>query len=423
MRILADGGPDRIITERQLQAHLEVLLAGYPDIKRLLLLPPDITRLNSMAGEITAYLYNRLKNRCEIRIMPALGTHAPMTEKEIRKMFGPDIPFEAFLPHRWRDDLVILGELSGEFISEITGGLLDFPMEIGVNKELIDGQYDLILSIGQVVPHEVIGMANYTKNILVGTGGGDTINKSHFIGAVCGMENILGKIDTPVRKALNTGFDRFVRDKVNVMFIMSVIGKEADDLVMRGLFIGDDHETFAEACKLSQAVNLITLPKPANKCVVYLDPEKFKSTWLGNKSIYRTCMAIADGGELIILAPGLQTFGEDAEIDRMIRKYGYFGTESTLKAVKENEDIRNSLSAAAHAIKSASNGRYKITYCPGDGLSREEIEGVGFEYAPYQETADRYQLPQLKDGWNSVDGEEFFYISNPALGLWQVETK
>lgn len=421
MNILSDGASDRIITKSELHAHLDSFVEKYKDIKRLLIIPPDITRLNSRAGEITAYLYEKFKDSCFVRIMPALGTHFPMTEEECHKMFGNGIPYDYYLPHHWRNDLVQLGKLDGEFISELSEGKLDYTMDVGVNKELINGNYDLIVSIGQIVPHEVIGMANYTKNILVGVGGGDTINKSHFLGAVYGMERIMGETDSPVRKALNTGYDKFVRPKTNIQYILTVIGKEEDELVMRGIYMGDDDETFAEACELSRAVNLDTLKKPIQKCIVYLDPEEFKSTWLGNKSVYRTRKAMATGGELIVLAPALHTFGEDPEIDRLIRKYGYFGTDQTLKDVNENEELANNLSAAAHLIHGTSDGRFTITYCPGPGVSQEEIESVGYQFGNYDEIVSKYNFESLKDGWNTVNGEEIFYISNPALGLWQAD--
>jgi hypothetical protein len=152
--------------------------------------------------------------------------------------------------------------------------------------------------------------------------------------------------------------------------------------------------------------------------VVYLDPAEFKSTWLGNKAIYRTRMAMADGGDLIILAPGLKEFGEDREIDRLIRKYGYRGTPATLAAVKANVELQKNLSAAAHLIHGSSEGRFNITYCPGR-LTRQEIEGAGFRYADLKEMTRRYDPARLKDGWNTLDdGGQIFYISNPALGLW-----
>jgi hypothetical protein len=153
------------------------------------------------------------------------------------------------------------------------------------------------------------------------------------------------------------------------------------------------------------------------KVVVYLDPDEYKSTWLGNKSIYRTRMVIADGGELVVLAPGLKEFGEDKEIDRLVRKYGYIGTEKVLEAVKQNEDLQSNLSAAAHLIHGSSEGRFKITYCPGH-LSREEIESVNFGYKPFSEMVDKYNPEKLSDGFNEVDSERVYFISNPGLGLW-----
>jgi len=198
-----------------------------------------------------------------------------------------------------------------------------------------------------------------------------------------------------------------------------VIGKDENGkLVMRGLFIGDDFECFELAAKLSLEVNFEMLDKPLKKIVVFLDPSEFKSTWLGNKSVYRTRMAIDDGGELIVLAPGLKEFGEDKEIDRLIRKYGYRTTPEVLKFVEENEELRNNLSAAAHLIHGSSEDRFKITYCPGN-ISREEIESVNFDYADLKEMMQKYNPEKLHDGFNTMpDGEEIFYISNPAIGLW-----
>ena len=240
--------------------------------------------------------------------------------------------------------------------------------------------YDLILSVGQIVPHEVVGMANYTKNIVVGAGGSDMINKSHFLGAAYGMERMMGRIETPVRRLFNYAVETFLRD-LPIEYVLTVMEKDkaGSGMIMRGLYVGDDMETFTLGARLSQKVNLDLLDQPLKKVVVYLDPHEFKSTWLGNKAVYRTRMAMADGGELIVLAPGLKEFGEDAEIDRLIRKYGYRGTPATLAAVKANEELRNNLSAAAHLIHGSSEGRFRITYCPGPQMSQEAIRSVGFE--------------------------------------------
>jgi nickel-dependent lactate racemase len=340
-----------------------------------------------------------------------------MTDNELDKMF-PGIPKDLFRVHDFRNDAVTTGTVPGEFISKITEGKLNYPWPAQVNRLIRDGGHDLIISVGQVVPHEVIGMANYNKNIFVGTGGPEGINKSHYIGAVYGMERIMGKANNPVRQLLNYASEKFTKD-LPIVYVHTVIGRDSSGkLVTRGLYIGDDEDVFRLAAELSLKVNFILLEKPLKKVVVWLDPSEFRSTWLGNKSIYRTRMALADNGELIVLAPGLKEFGEDKEIDRLIRKYGYKGTPATLKAVENNEELKNNLSAAAHLIHGSSEGRFSVTYCPGN-LSKADIESVGFGYGELDLMMKKYDPQKLKDGVNILpDGEEIFFISNPATGLW-----
>ena len=344
---------------------------------RMLLLPPDHTRLNSRAGRITEILWEKYSADWQIDIMPALGTHSPMGDAQLELMFGNKIPKSAFRVHDWRNDVVKMGEASPDFLRELSGGKVDYSVNIEVNKILFDN-YDLILSIGQVVPHEVVGMANYTKNLMVGVGGSDIINKSHFLGAVSGLENIMGRADSPVRRLFNYGVNTFLKD-LPLVYMLTVMAKDPDsgEMAMRGFFSGDDGEAFEHAAALAVDANLVLLDKPLKKVIVYLDPEEFNSTWLGNKSVYRTRMAIADDGDLIVLAPGLKEFGEDPEMDRLIRKFGYKGTPNTLQAVKDHAELRANLGAAAHLIHGSSEGRFRITYCPGPKVSKEEIEGVG----------------------------------------------
>ena len=200
--------------------------------------------------------------------------------------------------------------------------------------------------------------------------------------------------------------------------MLTVVGRRADGgLAVRGLFIGDDVECFHLAAALSLKVNFEILDEPIRKAVVYLDPHEFHSTWLGNKAIYRTRMALADGAELIVLAPGVKEFGEDRAIDSLIRKYGYRGTPATLEAVNAHADLASDLSAAAHLIHGSSEGRFTITWCPGQ-LSREEVEGVGFNYGDLNAMLRRYDPRSLSHGSNQVDGEDLFFIANPGLGLW-----
>ncbi len=383
--------------------------------KKILVIPPDFTRFHSQAGELTRFTWEYYENRIT-DILPALGTHMPMSSEEINNMFG-NIPGNLFRVHNWRDDVLQIGEVPSDFIRSVSGGMLDFSWPAKVNKLIVQGKFDLILSVGQVVPHEVTGMANYNKNILIGAGGAEGLNKSHFLGAVYGMERIMGRADNPVRQVLNYAADKFAGD-LPIVYVLTVIARGEDNkLKTRGLFIGDDIECFNKASDLSVRLNIEILDSPVKKAVVYLNPQEFKSTWLGNKSIYRTRMAMADGGELIILAPGLKEFGEDKEIDRLIRKYGYVNTPEILKLVKQNKELENNLSAAAHLIHGSSENRFKITYCTRY-LYKEEIESVNFRFADPEHMMKKYDIEKLTDGYNIVNGEEIFYISNPALGLW-----
>ena len=420
------GSTTADLSPEDLKEGLYTALALLGKKKRILAIPPDFTRLPSRAGELTHYLYEYYGDKLT-DILPALGTHTPMTRDQISEMFG-DIPQSLFRDHDWRNDVVTLGEVPAEYVREVSGDAVDFAWPAQVNKLLVEGGFDLILSIGQVVPHEVVGMANHNKNIFVGTGGAEGINKSHFIGAVFGMEKMMGRAQTPVRKIFNYASHHFAKH-LPILYVLTVVGMDSEDgtLKVRGLYIGDDKEVFKAAAALSIEVNFNMLERPMKKVVVYLDPTEFKSTWLGNKAIYRTRMAIADGGELIVLAPALKEFGEDPEIDRLIRKYGYFGTPRTLKSVHENEELKNNLSAAAHLIHGSSEGRFTVTYCPGnekESLTQQEIESVGFKHAVLEEMIKVYNPAKLKDGWNqTADGEEFYYISNPALGLWAVRER
>jgi len=403
------------VSEQKLREVLAKSLEG-KKLKKVLILPPDFTRMYSGAGKITAIYYDLLKDSCQIDIMPALGTHVAMTEEEWRAFFGEQVPFSAMIVHNWRNDVVKLGEVPASFVSEVSEGLVNNSIDVEVNRLLTDPSYDLILSIGQVVPHEVVGMANYSKNIFVGCGGSSMINSSHMLGAFYGMERIMGKDFSPVRRVFDYAEEKFLSD-IPLMYVLTTTTNQGDEVTIHGLYIGRERSNFEAAVKKSQNINLTHMKERLKKVVVYLDPREFKSTWLGNKAIYRTRMAIADGGELIVLAPAVAHFGEDEENDKLIRKYGYVGREKVLKLVEENEDLRANLSVAAHLIHGSSDGRFRITYCAGK-LSEEEVRAAAFDYIPYEKASKMYNPETLKDGWNRVNGEEVFYISNPALGLW-----
>ena len=405
------------LSPEEIKAALLESLEGR-EVKNALILPPDFTRFHSNAGYITNVYYHALTERgANVDILPALGTHVPVTPEQSAAMYG-DIPYEKLIPHNWRTDVVRLGEVPAEFLEEVTEGIWHDPVSVEVNRLIMDEKYDLIISPGQVVPHEVIGMANHAKNIFVGTGGSDMINKSHMVGAVYGMERMMGKDHTPVRKVFDYGMEHFLKDRP-ILFALTVTTAPGGKIRTHGLFIGEGRKCLEEAVKLAQEKNIDFVETGIKKCVVYLDPSEFHSTWLGNKAVYRTRMAMADGGELIVLAPGIVRFGEDDLVDELIRKYGYRGRIRILEEFNkpENQDLRDNMGAAAHLIHGSSDDRFTITYAV-EKITQEEIAGVGFNPASYQELVKKYDPEKLSYGYNTVDGEEIYFIPNPALGLW-----
>jgi len=415
MTIKVENSQAEPLTDEQIEGALKRSLEGRK-LGKVLVIPPDFTRFHSNAGYITSRYYHLLKDKAEVDILPALGTHDPMTKEEIDSMF-PGIPHDRFIVHNWREDIVNVGEVPASYVKTITDGLWEEGVTCEVNRLIMDESYDLILSIGQVVPHEVIGMANHAKNVFVGCGGKDTIHQSHMIGALYGMERMMGKDHTPVRKVLDYALKHFLRERP-ILFVLTVTTTSLNRIDTRGLYIGDTRETLEDAVHMSQQQNIDFLSQGIKKCVVYLDAKEFKSTWLGNKAIYRTRMAIEDGGELLILAPGITKFGEDHTIDRMIRKYGYVGRDRVMELIKDHVDLQENMAVAAHLIHSSADGRFKITYATRH-ITEQEVRNVGFNALSYDEAIKRYDPQRLTPGWNELeDGETIFYISNPALGLW-----
>ncbi len=419
--ILENDSPKGLPWE-EITAALDETVKYNADKKNVLLIPPDATRAQSGAGDIAAYLYKAFTAQgANVKVMPALGTHMQMTEEELHMFFGKEIPMDAYITHDYKNGVVKIGEIPGEYISEISDGLIDEKMDVEVNKAIVDGSFDAVFSIGQVVPHEVVGMANYSKNVFVGCGGDSMIGASHMLGAVYGMERVMGQDHSPVRKTFDYAEQHFI-DDVPLTYILTVCTAQGMDVNIHGLYVGRERMLFEKAVSLSQKMNLTYVDHPPKKVVVYLDPGEFKTTWVGNKSIYRTRMAIADDGELVVIAPAVRQCGESPEPDRLIKKFGYVGRIKVLEMFKENEELKNAPSIAAHLIHGSSDGRFRITYCPGK-MTEQEVESIGFNYMDIDEAKEKYQFESLKDGWNDVNGEEVFFISNPAIGLWVDEAR
>ena len=391
------------------------------DLKRVLLLPPDLTRAHSGAGWITEEIYNALPD-AHVEVIPTLGQHVPHTEADNRWMFG-SIPEDRIFAHDWRDGCTHVGTIPAERVKQATGGVADWEIPVDLNSKLMDEQWDLVINIGHVVPHEVLGFANHNKNYFIGLGGKDTICASHIAAAVYGIENNLGCLVTPLRACYNWAEDEMLGGLRDVYFQI-VMQRDADNqLVTSGIYVGDDLETYLQAARRSREQNITAFEKPIRKVVAVMQADEFRATWVANKAVYRTRMAIADGGELLVIAPGVERFGEQPDVDALIRKYGYRGTPRTLALYKTEPDMQAIPHGVAHLIHGSSEDRFTIRYAPGK-LTREDIEGVGYEYADLKEAQERYPADQMQEGWNTMpDGEEVFYISTPSAGLWATEAK
>jgi carbohydrate kinase (thermoresistant glucokinase family) len=412
----------------------EIAVTELAGAERVLLVPPDLTRFYSRAGEITGLLYEEL-TACgaDVAVLPALGTHSALSAEGAALLFHERVPFERVYKHRWRDGVTRLGEISAAEVSALSGGRMSDPIPVEVDDLLLSG-WDVVVSVGQVVPHEVTGMANYSKNLVIGLGGAATINRSHFLGAMCGIESIMGRVRGPVRDLVDAAFDRFLAPRLDVLWLLTVVEDTATGVVQRGLFAGRGRSgesggsAYRAAADLAQCCNIDLLGDGFGRVACWLDPEEFKTTWLANKAIYRTRMAMADDGELTILAPGVSRFGEDATVDTLIRRHGYRGTPATLDAVRHDRDLAEDLGAAAHLIHGSSEGRFQIVYCTDPstgGLTREEVEGVGYRWRSLPAELARLGVtPALASGrLADRDGESFDYIANPALGLWAMSSR
>ncbi len=395
-------------------------ICGTP--KRVLLLPPDITRMHSGAGWITEWFYQHLTGEADVHVIPTLGQHEPHTPEQNRAMFG-NIPNERIHAHDWRGGVTYVGEVSADYVKETTAGAADWAFPIWLNTMVMTQPWDLIINIGHVVPHEVLGFANHNKNYIIGLGGKDTICATHMAAACCGIENNLGNLLTPVRRCFNKAEDDFL-GRLPDLYVQVVLARnDAGDLVHTGVHVGDDLETYLAAARQARDENITVLDEPLDKVVCVMQGDEFFSTWVANKAVYRTRMALADGGELLILAPGLKRFGEQADVDALIRKYGYCGTPRVMEQYRANADMQDLAHATAHLIHGSSEDRFTITYAPGH-VGREDIEQIGYRYADLNEMLARYPVGQLKEGFHTTaDGERFFFIPTPSAGLWATREK
>ena len=389
--------------------------------KKILLLPPDITRAHSGAGWITEELYKFYSEFADVHLIPTLGQHVPHTPEQNKWMFG-SVPEEKIHVHDWRNGSKKIGEVPADFVKEVSKGKADWPIPVVLNKMLLEEKWDIIVNVGHIVPHEVLGFANHNKNYFIGLGGKEMICASHLMASFCGIENNLGRLITPLRACYNKAEDECLRHLPDFYIEVVMAYDKNGKLGHTGFYAGDDLETYLAGARASRDQNINIVP-PLKKVVAVMQGDEFYSTWVANKAIYRTRMAMADGGELLIIAPGLKRFGEQPEVDELIRKYGYCGTPKVMQLLKTEPVLQDLTHGTAHLIHGSSEGRFKITYAPGH-LSEKEINTVNFGYMSLDKAIERYNPEKMKNGFNIMpDGEEVYFISTPSAGLWSTNEK
>ncbi len=425
------GGPDAALDGDDLDAVADELVGSIVDghVTRVLLVPPDQTRAPSRAGELTWRLIQRLEQRgCRVAIMPALGTHRPMDAAAADLLFGGHLDASGLLVHDWHRGVAEVGRLRADEVVALSDGLLDTEVVVEVATALLE-RWDLVISLGQVVPHEVVGMAGYSKNLVVGLGGSSFIGASHLLGALVGVETIIGATATPVRDLVDTAFDRMLAPRLQVLFVLTVVEAGPRGETLRAVLSGrggtgrSGAAAFRQATALARRCNITMVDEPWGRATCWLNAREFRSTWLGNKAVYRTRRALAPGAELIVLAPGVERFGEDPAIDRLIRRHGYSGRDAVLAAAADDAELRASPGTMAHLIHGSSEGRFSITYCTdpdGGGLTPEELTSVGYCWRPLADEMAHLGVDATTSTGPAVDarGDRFEHVAQPALGLW-----
>src|SRR5215203_2404323 len=345
----------------------EALAVVQPDA-RVLAIIPDKTRddnthlLFPIANE---FLMNR--GVAAFDALVAQGTHPPMSQAQKLAKIG-DTDFHGRLyDHRWDqpDELVTIGELSAERVRELTGGLIEQAVPVSINKLLEPENYDTVLVFGATVPHEVAGFAGGAKYFFPGVAGPELTHTTHWLGALAGIENIIGQVETPTRHLIEAAA-AFV--PTPVIALTTVSTRDQSGFKTRALFAGDLRGTVRRAAEVSQQVHVRYTGRRYKRVVALLD-DHYDELWVGGKASYKLGGIIERGGELIIYAPHLSAIS--ATHGALIEKYGYAPLERVRDMVEGSDELRANLCVAAHLAHVAYAGdkgadgvvtpRYRIT--------------------------------------------------------------
>jgi nickel-dependent lactate racemase len=388
--VLAARPPVRVLGADEMRQIVQEALAGVRPGTRVLAVIPDKTRddntdlLFPMISQTLA-----ARGAAQLDALVAQGTHPPMTAVEKRAKIGAglaDLPlFGEVFDHHWDDPthLTTLGSLSGDEVSELTGGLMRREVPIQLNVRLAPGVYDLVLVIGAVVPHEVAGFAGGAKYFFPGVAGPALTHFTHWLGALASIERVIGRVETPTRHVIEAAADRVTTP---VIALTSVSTRTPEGLRTHALFTGTLRDTVRRAAAVSAQVHVRYTGRRYRRVIALLD-EHYDEMWVAGKASYKLGAIIEHGGELVIYAPHLK--GISTTHGRLIEKYGYAPLEQVREMVDGSDELSANLCVAAH-LAHVSYGsrladgkiapRYRITLA--SAIPEDVCDRVKLGYAP-----------------------------------------
>jgi len=367
-----------------IEAALDVIQPG----ERVLAIIPDKTR-DDNTHELFPIASDFLTKRgvASFDALVAQGTHPSMSvAQKLSKIGNADFRGSLF-DHRWDDpdELITLGELSVATVHELTGGLINHAVPVSINKLLAPGIYDTVLVFGATVPHEVAGFAGGAKYFFPGVAGPELTHTTHWLGALAGIENIIGQVETPTRRLIEAAANLI---PARIISLNTVVSRSDGELVTYALFTGDIKHAFRRAAEVSRQVHIRYTGRKYKRVIALLDPH-YDELWVGGKASYKLGAIIEEGGELIINAPHLTKLSETH--GELIEKYGYAPLESVRDMLGVSEELRENLCIAAHLAHVAYAGRldeqgkivprYQITMVTG--LDEETCRRVNLGYLDY----------------------------------------
>jgi lactate racemase len=358
--------------------------------ERVLAIIPDRTRDdNTHVLFPIASDFLRKRGVAAFDVLVAQGTHPPMSEaQKLLKIGGTDFDGHLF-DHRWDEpeELITLGELSAATVRELTGGLIEQSIPVSINKLLAPGTYATVIVFGATVPHEVAGFAGGAKYFFPGVAGPELTHTTHWLGALAGIENIIGRVETPTRRLIEAATELI---SARIISLNTVVSREANgELVTYALFAGEIRDAFRRAAEVSRQVHIRYTGRKYKKVIALLDPH-YDELWVGGKASYKLGAIIKEGGELIIYAPHLTKLSETH--GTLIEKYGYAPLESVRDMLGVSPELRENLCIAAHLAHVTYAGRldaegrivprYRITMA--SGLDEETCRRVNLGYLDYR---------------------------------------